>query len=336
MRTLKTVKVMEVPEQFREPGILSGYRQPGMSFREILRSLFSLHHETFNVWSHLVPCFLFTFYTWSQLEEYKRVEFHPFLGLLLASILYSFGSALAHLFNAMSTFAHHVCFMVDYSTIAFYTFGAAIANQAYAFPPSWKGGYLDQYFIHGMFIICLTFNYVLCWSRFVEERKWMKLMRIGPAFSCFICAMLPCICRALYHDELDASHATGYHFNCIMLYIASALIFGSHVPDVLFPGWFDIFFQSHTIFHITISAGSLFHLRGIQIDMMHKRACMEQKTCDLADVISPLYYLAALAAANIIMLVYFGAETTKFLHNKDQCPAGLDVDKMNISLWKKS
>ena len=49
-----TLRDADVPGLFREPYILSGYRPVGLSWRCYVLSLFQMHNETLNVWSHLL------------------------------------------------------------------------------------------------------------------------------------------------------------------------------------------------------------------------------------------------------------------------------------------
>lgn len=49
-----TVRDVDVPPLFRERFILTGYRPTGMSWRCYALSLFQIHNETLNVWSHLL------------------------------------------------------------------------------------------------------------------------------------------------------------------------------------------------------------------------------------------------------------------------------------------
>lgn len=49
-----TVGDTEVPPLFRKPFIVSGYRPVGQRWRCYVLSLFQVHNETINVWSHLL------------------------------------------------------------------------------------------------------------------------------------------------------------------------------------------------------------------------------------------------------------------------------------------
>ena len=310
MTSLLTLQVWQVPAEFREPGIINGYRSPNMTFKDACRSLFSLHNETSNIWTHLLACFFFIYYLSNSQLDYGQVEYHPYLCLLITCILFTLASALAHLFNSMSTYAHHICYMLDYMAISIYTFGAAIANRAYAFPPSWKDGYLGELFVPGMFVVCVVFNYTLCLSRFQPKSKVVKLRRVASAISSYVCAMYPCIKRTLFYKRDDFNDATTLYGYNMVLYAISAIIFGSHMPDVLSPGGFDVYCQSHTIFHITTAIGSFMHLRGIEEDLQAE----VNRTENLGEhgpTLSPLAYLAALAITNSAVLIYLAVQLKK-------------------------
>lgn len=49
-----TVQDVDVPCLFRERFILSGYRAVGLPWRCYVLSLFQVHNETLNTWSHLL------------------------------------------------------------------------------------------------------------------------------------------------------------------------------------------------------------------------------------------------------------------------------------------
>jgi len=112
----------EVPEymQFNE-FIRSGYRA-NFSWEMCLKSLFQMHNETGNIWSHLLGALLFFFFSLKAL--YQDLWEQPFWGgvcfiTFLISAQYAFGtSTLYHLFMAHSE--HTLCsfLRMDYSGIA--------------------------------------------------------------------------------------------------------------------------------------------------------------------------------------------------------------------------
>ncbi|KXJ22530.1 Adiponectin receptor protein [Exaiptasia diaphana] len=48
-----------------------------------------------------------------------------------------------------------------------------------------------------------------------------------------------------------------------VLYILGTIAYASRVPERFFPGRFNIWFQSHQIFHVLVVAAALVHLYGI-------------------------------------------------------------------------
>lgn len=65
-----TVRDVDVPSLFRERFILSGYRPVGQSWRCYVLSLFQVHNETLNVWSHLLAavCVVMRFMVFAVLQ----------------------------------------------------------------------------------------------------------------------------------------------------------------------------------------------------------------------------------------------------------------------------
>ena len=58
-----TLQDREVPQFLREPFITSGYRDSdNITVRQCLATLFTIHNETFNIWSHLAALAGFLIY----------------------------------------------------------------------------------------------------------------------------------------------------------------------------------------------------------------------------------------------------------------------------------
>lgn len=292
-----TMKVGDVPEKFREPGILGSYRRPGMTFTDTGRTLLTLHNETCNIWSHLLASVLFGAYIFAI-----PVDFHldptsqPLLALLITCCLYTFLSSQAHLFNAMSPLVRDIGFMIDYFGIATYTFGTAIANKTYAFPQSWCVGVLDHYYLPGMFVFCVIQNYILCRTRFIPQENKASLIRVVTAMVSYLFAMLPCIHRMFYMVEGTPIAASNAYALCFVLYIVSAVLYSSHFPEILIPGYFDICFSSHTVFHITSAAGSFYHVKGLILDFKNQSVAFFPEW-------PPLLILMALVVVNTLTVI---------------------------------
>jgi adiponectin receptor len=80
-------------EKFRfshSEGVLTGYRI-NLSWRQILGSLFKLHNETVNIWSHLVGAVLFCFFAY-QLHSFPDILKPPGSSTIVSSSEYSLHS----------------------------------------------------------------------------------------------------------------------------------------------------------------------------------------------------------------------------------------------------
>jgi len=55
-----------------------------------------------------------------------------------------------------------------------------------------------------------------------------------------------------------------------VLYISGACLYAARIPERLAPGYFDIWFQSHQIFHVFVVAAACVHYYGICVLSLHQ------------------------------------------------------------------
>jgi adiponectin receptor len=124
---------VEMPEWFQRdnnPWILNGYRPISDSIFASVRSLGSLHNETFNIYSHFIPAIVFFLGEWYILQylagKYPRltstdsVVFSIFM--LTASTCYA-SSALYHTLMNHSYTVDHFCHRLDMLGIGIFIVG---------------------------------------------------------------------------------------------------------------------------------------------------------------------------------------------------------------------
>jgi len=58
--------------------------------------------------------------------------------------------------------------------------------------------------------------------------------------------------------------ALGWLILMALLYVVGAILYAARLPERLFPGKFDIWFQSHQIFHVFVVAAAFVHYHAIQ------------------------------------------------------------------------
>lgn len=271
---IRTLTAKEVPPEFRDIGVLYGYRYPNLSFYDCLLSLCALHNETFNAWTHVVSCALFALYTntISQRLDLSKTENQAVLCLLLSCMVFTIFSALAHLFNCMSNTIRNICFMVDYLGISIYAYAVCLANKTYVLPLSWRGSIYDDWFITVMSVLCSVTVAVICITRFMPRTRFTKCLRLMAIGLPYVAGMSPCVLTIFYcHQEYDCESAPLYkqHF---IANIVAVIFYAGHIPEILFPGYFDIFFQSHSMFHVFVALAAYYHIEGIMVDTSIKRA----------------------------------------------------------------
>lgn len=297
-----TLSASEVPLEFQDIGILHGYRHPNTSFRGCLLSLFSWHNETLNVWTHIVSLGFFIYFTVerSQHVDFRKQENEALLCLLLSCMAFSFGSAVAHLFNCMSNNIRNICFMVDYLAISIYAYSACLVNKVYALPASWTGGLLEEWFLTGMSVICVLTVALTCHTRFMPRTILTKVLRLGAFLLPYSLGMSPCLFRVLFCLADNSCDAATYYKQHFVTNIFTILFYAGHIPELFFPGYFDIFFQSHSIFHVVVVLATFRHAQGILLDSVLRPT----SSFSLLPV-SPLLTQGVFTLTSCVIVIYF-------------------------------
>ncbi|KAJ6654870.1 hypothetical protein lerEdw1_006341 [Lerista edwardsae] len=247
----------EVPASVTESFILTGYRRPGYSLAQCLRSAFRPTNETGNFWTHFLALFVFAFHFlqpfWAQGPPRAR--------------------SLAHLLSSLSLPAREVCFYVDHGTISAYTVGAALAYHHYIRPQGapapanrsaaspWPAGegaaglpgtegqagpWLEALYVPAACLAALLCTWACCSSR----RQWPQhryLVRTLVFLLPFLVVSTPVFLKLW---RAGAGPGTGRYFlrHCLWL-LASGVLNVSKVPERLSPGRFDVWGHSHQWLH---------------------------------------------------------------------------------------
>ncbi|XP_022094259.1 membrane progestin receptor gamma-B-like [Acanthaster planci] len=277
MWTIKLLRVNHVPKDFREPFIVSGYRSCRSSVSSCIVSAFSWNNETFNFWTHFITfvyfSWIFTQWLWYELQFDVDPFTYPLQVYLASVCLYMLVSSTAHLFNCMSERSRHIFFFFDYGALSIYSLACSILYSSYVFPKCFVN---TMY--HSVFVPCCVFNALLCTvlaclSRLVAGLKLQKIFRIISFSLPYIFCSFPLLYRCIFCQGDDCGHsgAIELHIYQFILCTITILIYGTHFPEVLAPGRFDIIGHSHQFFHIISSLATYCQLRGNILDMQHRR-----------------------------------------------------------------
>lgn len=259
-----------------------GFRVIGQPWAYYLWSIFQLHNETVNVWTHLLAFILmavkmvsFSFqvdfvhdsYTWPLLA-----------GLVCGMALYACSSG-AHCLQSRSELVHYTAFMFDYAGIGLYGLGSVIMHLEYCS----EEGFYDA--VQWFFVPCgsfLAFLICLCCSvsKTLYTRPYpfvRKVWQLVPVGGIYVLLISPIVHRLLrcYAYDYECNDSIPYHIQQMVWFASSGFFFTCEFPQKLRPGLCDHFFHSHQLFHISIMICTLRQMDAVFIDFQTRKSILE-------------------------------------------------------------
>ncbi|KAH1165928.1 hypothetical protein KIL84_023487 [Mauremys mutica] len=269
----------EVPDDFVECFILSGYRRLHCSAQECLASVLQPTNETLNFWTHFIPLLLFLskFCRLFFLSGAGELPFHHPLLLPLwcyaSGVLLTFAmSCTAHVFSCLSLRLRAAFFYLDYASISYYGFASTVAYSYYLLPglrlldARAMSRYLQQRLgwqldcslpialysalvLPVAFVLAVTCTVACCKSR----SEWCAYPF---AIRTFVFAMplsmaCPIMLESFLFDLRGQNPTLFVYFYRRYFWLLMAAFFNiSKIPERIQPGLFDIIGHSHQLFHI--------------------------------------------------------------------------------------
>ncbi|KAH7375057.1 hemolysin-III related-domain-containing protein [Plectosphaerella cucumerina] len=260
--------IAEVPAWYAaNQHILTGYRPLTPSVRFCLASLGSLHNETINIYSHLIPgalalvgnaailAYFRTHFPGALLAD--QLVFHIFL----TGSVTCFGvSAAYHALLCHSKKYHDLWLRLDYLAIIVQILGSFISGI-------YMGFYCEPgpRALHWGMIGCLSFATTIVMLHPGLQSQEYRLLRLYTFVATGLSGFAPVFhAMALFpHDQLEKHMGVRYYYLEGIFILTGALIYGLHFPEKWYPFRFDIFGASHQIFHICVVLGAASHFYGI-------------------------------------------------------------------------
>lgn len=275
----KTLQDHQAPAFLREPFITSGYRDSeNITVKQCLLTLFTVHNETFNIWSHIIAAFIFFVYSMHQISSHGLLignpSTYPLLCFVLGNCTMLFFSSFAHLFCCMSWRARHTCFYIDYAAISLFTFTAGQGSIYYSRPLSHDSSSLYRY---PYLFLCLstTFSCVFTLTHCVSRhrlRKYRFFLRTGISLVKLLFDTSPFWARCFLYEPDTCSPSLKYtSHRCIFLYLLTGLVNAFRLPERLFPGYFDFFGHSHHFLHVCGVFANLDAFNVMLTDMIERK-----------------------------------------------------------------
>lgn len=244
--------------------LTKGHRPPLPSIRACFHSVFRIHSETGNIWTHFIGALLFVmiliyYLTTSDIKIQEKVTFGIFFAGAIICLL---ASAIFHTFYCYSPEVCRLFNKIDYCGISVLIMGSLVPWLYYAFYCDYisKIAYLVLIGIFGCACIVISL-----WDKFAtpEFRSFRAAMFTALGSSSLIPAIHYIIINGLYKV-----FSVGAFFWFILtgaLYATGAYIYASRIPEKWFPGKFNIWFQSHQLFHVFVVAAAFVHYHGVHI-----------------------------------------------------------------------
>jgi len=212
-----------------------------------------------------------------------RWPFYVFLSGAMICLLFS---TLCHTFHCISPEFSSLIWRFDYAGIVCLISTSYFPVVFYSFQclPAWRTFYLSTICV--LATVCIL---VSCLETF-QHIKYQPL-RAAMFSGLGLVGIVPIMHQLLFTwRELPPPilrMALLYEFPMAACYLTGVMCFVVRVPERWFPGKFDIWFQSHNIFHVLVVAGALFHY-GASMLLLQWR---DHQSCAVDGHMLQSYYL---------------------------------------------
>lgn len=236
----------DMPQHLQfNPYIFTGYR-PMLSFWGCINSLFYMHNETINIFTHAVPI-VYILVTVPALMPWGEPEFR-FLSWchLLGSVSPWIGSFLYHLFMNLERGES-----VYYRLLQLDMLGIWISQSFGALPMVTSTVYCLPTPIRWACI--LSYSVLSLWGLYKAMTAWSPWERRLCFLLPFSMRMLLCALRVSSLGGGDPEALTHVFLQDVISVIGAA-IGAMHIPEKWFPGTVDMYLNSHNIMHVLVVA----------------------------------------------------------------------------------
>ncbi|XP_071964890.1 adiponectin receptor protein-like isoform X2 [Antedon mediterranea] len=257
-----------LPSWLKDNEFLHDYHRPQLpSFKVCFKSMFRIHTETGNIWTHLLGCLAFFslmiyYLVTSILADIKWQEITVYVAFFISAIVCMGFSWIFHTCYCHSLEAAKLFSKLDYSGITVLIVGSFI-------PWLYFGFYCDNLkrclYIGLIVILGLISAVVALRDKFSTPAY--RPIRAAVFITLGLSAIIPAIHFVILNGFTLALQAGSLQWMVLMgsLYIGGAVLYAARIPERLFPGKCDIWFQSHQIFHIMVIAAAFVHYHGLNL-----------------------------------------------------------------------
>jgi len=278
----RVVSFFQLQEWQKDNEFLHHWHRPQIpSFKACLASIFRIHTETGNIWTHLLGVILFlgicVYYLCLPATQFINVwqEKVVFFLFFLGAVLCLLCSTLFHTLGCHSERVHKIFGKLDYSGIALMIMGSFVPWVYYSFycDSEPKVVYMTSICVLGVATIGVSQYDKFNTSRFRSFRA-VIFASLG------LSGIIPAIHIAIKHGFMPSltKGQLGWLYLMAVLYLTGAFLYAMRIPERYFPGKCDLVFQSHQIFHVLVVLAAVVHFHGIsnlqKVRFLHGEQCM--------------------------------------------------------------
>ena len=267
VRRWRAVSFIQLAEWQRDNEYLHKWHRPAMpSVVTCFASIFRVHAETGNIWTHLLGAVFFIVYGTSFLSTPNSAFVNPaqekllFFGFFLGSTLCFSFSAIFHIMGDHSERLLRIFAKLDYSGISFIITGGYIPSIYYEFYCEPTTMYMYSGLIMFLGVTCMVVSFS---DKFGTPQY--RSTRAAVFVSLGLSGLFTEI-QVAYEQGYEEALAVGrleYLAVTAFLGVLGALLYACRIPEQFFPGQFDLVFQSHQLFHVLVLAAAVVHLFGL-------------------------------------------------------------------------
>ncbi|XP_069674939.1 membrane progestin receptor gamma-like [Periplaneta americana] len=268
--TIPLYEAHQVHPYVREIGLLTGYRPERATLRQCLASLFQPTNETINFWTHFVATWYFVnelLHHYTEATDLNRLG--AFIGYLCTATACPLVSCLAHAFAGMSLQVYVICFLIDYSTVTVLSFGTGVLYHTYCFPYQFEDTWYAHWFLMICFLCSTICTLITCSSKLHQHSRIQIKMRLIAFIVPYIWDTTPLVYRFAVEDGIFNTPAL-FHFLQFVFITLAGFFYGTHLPEVLAPGKFDLIGHSHNLLHVFGSLAVYMQMQAGLLDMNNR------------------------------------------------------------------
>ncbi|KAK9717639.1 inc metabolism membrane protein [Basidiobolus ranarum] len=261
----------DIPDYLKDNPYIQAKYRAYYTYREAFASLFRIHNETGNIWTHLAGFLVvlllilpiqYSFFLPQEASVWDRVIFALYL-LSAAKCLLC--SSLFHLFIGCSRDAFKKWGCWDYSGISTLICGCYCIVVYYCF---YCETLMRNIFLGVIFAV--NFTGIIGPQTSAWSEPWFRLFRAGIYLVCGVVSTVPILYwlgKYGVPSTMELGNATnvlgigwGSLFALEMcIWLAGVAVYAWRFPECYLPGKCDILFHSHQIWHTLIVLGVLVH-----------------------------------------------------------------------------